>query len=111
MSQENPTLDDYLRIFAQYGEEVQAIYMEPPDDRYELLFERMIRLLIKPSQFNLTLPEEFRIFASQYRAGDADVVRQLEDRDTRHFMLSEVHDYIMLTGGLARRRAMAEPDK
>ncbi|WP_138468330.1 hypothetical protein [Poseidonocella sp. HB161398] len=107
MIQDTPSIDDYLRLFGQYGEGVETLYMEPADDRYELLFERILRLLAKPSQFNLGLPEPFRRTAHRYLAGDAATLRQLEDRDTRHFMLCEVHDYVMLNGGLARRRQLA----
>ncbi|WP_172331605.1 hypothetical protein [Mangrovicoccus sp. HB161399] len=107
MSQETPSIDDYLRMFEQYGENVETMYMAPPDDRYELLFERVLRLLAKPSAFNFALPEPFRRTAHRYLAGNPETVRQLEDRDTRHFMLCEVHDYVMLNGGLARRRELA----
>jgi len=107
MSQENPIVDDYLRMFEQYGEGIEQIYLEAPDDRYELLFERAMRLLVKPSQFNLSLPEPFRRTAHRYLAGNPETLRHLEDRDTRHFMLAEIHDYVLLNGGLARRRELA----
>ncbi|MCV6597827.1 MAG: hypothetical protein OIF40_12200 [Mangrovicoccus sp.] len=107
MSQDNPIIDDYLRMFEQYGDGIEKIYLETPDDRYELLFERAMRLLVKPSAFNFTLPEPFRRTAHRYLAGNPETLRHLEDRETRHFMLAEVHDYVLLNGGLARRRELA----
>lgn len=108
MSLDHPSLDDYLQMFAQYGEGVEFMYLDPPDDRYELLFQRTMRLLVKPSTFNFSLPEPFRTTAHRYLDGVPETVRHLEDRETRHFMLSEVHDYVMLNGGLARRRELAK---
>lgn len=105
------TLDDYLRVFAQYGKEVEFIYLETGDDRYEILFEQIMKLLVLPSQFNLGLPEPFRRTAFRYKAGDVDTVAQLADRETRLFLICEVYDFIMLNGGLARRRATGGGEK
>lgn len=102
-----PAIDDYLRLFDQYGGKVERLYLEPADDRYDLLFQRVLRLLARPSAFNLSLPEPFRRTAHRYLAGDPETRTQLDDRDTRHFLLCEVHDYVMLNGGLARRRQIA----
>lgn len=104
MSRALPELADYVQLFQIYGKDLGAIYKEPDDDRYALLFEQVISLLIQPSQFNLTLPAPFRISAHRYHSGDPKTVEQLSDPANRHFMLCDLHDLIMLKGGLALRR-------
>lgn len=100
-----PTLEDYVRLFLRYGEDMGSIYLEPEDDRYALLFEQLIRLLTTPSAYTLSLPEPFRRTAHRWRDQDPDTARQLSDPANRHFMLCDVHDYVMLDGGLAVKRA------
>jgi hypothetical protein len=104
MSTSLPALEDYTRLFQTYGEDLGALYQEPDDDRYALLFEQVVRLLIKPSPFNLSLPEPFRISSHRYHNGDPVTVEHLSNPANRHFMLCELHDLIMLRGGLALRR-------
>lgn len=96
-------LDDYLNLFAKYGDDLGALYKEPDDERYALLFEQVIKLIVDPSPFNLQLPDPFRISAQRYLAGDPTTVANLSDPANRHFMLCDVHDYMKLQR--ARRRA------
>lgn len=104
MSPTTPDLEDYLQLFRIYGKDLGTLYQEPDDDRYALLFEQVIRLLVKPSPFNLSLPEPFRTSAHRYRRGDPGTVARLGDPANRHFMLCDLHDLIMLKGGLAQKR-------
>lgn len=100
----HPDLADFVDLFAIYGDDLGAIYQEPDDDRYALLFEQVVRLLVKPSPFTLSLPAPFRIAAHRYLDGDPGTVRHLGDPANRHFMLCDLHDLVMLNGGLALRR-------
>ncbi len=104
MSTNLPDHKDYFHLFQSYGKDLGSIYAEPDDDRYALLFEQVIRLLIKPSQFNLSLPEPFRISAQRYHHKDPVTVAHLSDPANRHFMLCDLHDWIMLKGGLELQR-------
>lgn len=104
MSASQPDVADYVQLFQVYGKDLGAIYKEPDDDSYALLFEQVIRLLIKPSEFNLSLPEPFRVSAHRYHRGDAVTVAHLSDPANRHFMLCDLHDLVMLKGGLALKR-------
>ncbi|WP_413207153.1 hypothetical protein [Rhodospirillum sp. A1_3_36] len=108
MSTTTPDLADYVHLFQTYGNDLGDLYQEPEDDRYALLFEQVTRLLVKPSPFNLTLAEPFRISAHRYLDGDPITVRHLKDPANRHFMLCDLHDWIMLRGGLALKRAQAK---
>ena len=72
MSSEIPELNDYLRLFERYGQDLGSIYQhEGDDDPYAFLFEQIILLLTKPSPFNLSLPEPFRQTAHRYHQGEA----------------------------------------
>jgi len=104
MSPSRPELEDYLQLFRRYGEDLGSIYREPDDERYALLFEQVVQLLIKPSPFNLSLPEPFRRSAHRYHDHHPATVEHLGEPAIRHFMLCDLHDLIMLKGGLARRR-------
>jgi hypothetical protein len=105
MSQINPELDDYVELFRIYRQDLGAIYRLEDDDRYALLFAQVIRLLTPASPYNLALPEAFRVTALRYAAGDPATLAHMGQPANRHFMLSDLHDHVMLCGGLARLRA------
>ncbi len=109
MSSEQPTVEDYVDLFRRYGDDLGSIYKEPDDDRYALLFEQMVRLLLKPSAFNLSLPEQFRTTALRYHRGDAGTLAHMGDPANQHFMLCDLHDLVMLRGGLALKRKRQSP--
>jgi len=92
----SPTLQDYIRLFEAYGEDISSVYLKPNDARYEFLFEQAARLLAKPSPFNASLPAPFRITAQKYLSGDEKTVRHMNYPENRHFMLSDLYDFIML---------------
>jgi hypothetical protein len=104
MSPSKPDVEDYLQLFRQYGGDLGELYREPEDERYALLFEQVVRLLVRPSPFNLGLPDTFRVAARRYRDGHQPTVTKLRQPANRHFMLCELHDLIMLKGGLAALR-------
>lgn len=103
MTKQAPDLADYVHLFGIYGTDLGTLYREPDDDRYALLFGQVVRLLARPSPFNLTLPEAFRTAALRYTAGDA-ATAHFDDPANRHFMLCDLHDLVMLMGGLALKR-------
>jgi hypothetical protein len=104
MSRSQPDLQDYLKLFRIYGEDLGSIYRETDGDRYKLLFEQVVRLLIKPSAFNRSLPEPFRMSARRYHDNDPATVKHLADPANRHFMLCDLHDLVSLKGRIARHR-------
>jgi hypothetical protein len=98
MSQ-HPDADDYLRLFLQYGRDISGVYLEEVDeagDRYRLLFEQVCALLVQASSFNLAMPQEFRRTAARWARGELATVAQMADPELRHFMLSDLHDYVHL---------------
>ena len=105
MSTSLPEIEDYVRLFLVYGKDLGNIYqIESDEDPYFLLFEQVILLLIKPSPFNLSLPEAFCITAHRYHRGDKATLTHFSEQTNRHFMLCDLHDFIMLHGGLRVKR-------
>ena len=92
----NPDAQHYLELFEVYGKDFDPAYLEPEDERYRLLFDQICRLLTHPSPFNLSMPQEFRITAQRYLAGDENTVAHLRTPQNRHFMLSDLYDYVHL---------------
>ncbi len=91
-----PAAQDYLDLFGRYQKDFGPAYLEPEDERYRLLFDQICKLLIEPSDFNLSMPQEFRITAGRYLAGEAATVAHVRDPEIRHFMLSDLYDYAHL---------------
>lgn len=94
-------LKDYLELFELYGGDLGKAYLEPADERYRFLFEQICRLLTQPSSFNLNLPVPFVRTAQRYLAGDEGTLAKLSDPEVRHFMLSDLYDYVELQARMA----------
>lgn len=93
---DKPDAQHYLDLFATYGKDFGPAYLEPEDERYRLLFDQVCRLLLKASPFNLSMPQEFRTSARRYLEGDPVTLVHLRDPQNRHFMLSDLYDYVHL---------------
>lgn len=91
-----PDIDDYMDLFKRYGRDFGDAYLEPEDERFRLLFDQILRLLTQPSDFNLSLPEPFRTTAHRYLAGDDATIAHMKVIENRHFMLSDLYDYVHL---------------
>jgi hypothetical protein len=99
---DKPDLDDYMALFNQYGRDFGAAYLEPEDERFRFLFDQICRLLAQPSQFNLGLPEPFRTTSHRYLSGDEVTVAHMRIVENRHFMLSDLFDYLHLCQRLGK---------
>lgn len=91
-----PDIGDYIDLFKRYGRDFGDAYLDPEDERFRLLFDQILRLLIQPSDFNLSLPKEFLTTAHRYLAGDEATVAHMKVIENRHFMLSDLYDYVHL---------------
>jgi hypothetical protein len=98
-----PSLRDYVQLFALY-DGLPQVYLEPDDNRYTLLFEQAMRLLARPSEFNDRIPLPFRVSARNYLAGEPQTLRHLGYPENRHFLLSDLYDFVMLQRGIAERK-------
>lgn len=99
---DKPDLDDYMDLFKRYGKDFGSAYLEPEDERFRFLFDQICRLLAQPSKFNLSLPEPFRTTAHRYLAGDEVTVAHMRIVENRHFMLSDLFDYVDLRQRMGR---------
>jgi len=96
-----PDAEVYLSLFAHYGDASGAFdfgraYLEPEDERYRLLFEQVCRLLVRPSPFNRAMPPECQRTARRYLSGDPETTDHMRVPQMRHFMLSDLYDYVRL---------------
>ena len=92
----SPSAADYLQIFASHGRDFGAVYLDTEGDRYRELFDAACRLLLAESAFNLAMPQEFRRTARQWLEGDLATLNHMSDAQNRHFMLSDLYDYVHL---------------
>jgi len=77
-----------------FGDLYQAA---PDDERFRLLFEQICQLLVQASAFNLAMPQEFRRTAQRWLAGDPATRTHMGEASMRHFMLSDLYDYVHLS--------------
>jgi hypothetical protein len=101
---QHPDATDYLALFEPYRLDFGEAYLEPEDERYRLLFDQICKLLMQASHFNLGMPQEFRQSASRYLAGDAATLAHLRQPQMRHFMLSDLYDYVHLCHTMGAQR-------
>lgn len=108
---DSPDSADYMQLFAQYRDDLGAkehdfggVYLEPEDERYRLLFEQVCQLLVRLSPFNLTMPQVFRHTAQLYLNGEGKVTDRMRTAQMRHFMLSDLYDYVQLCVRMGQRR-------
>ena len=111
LSDTSPDASDYMKLFARYrddaGEHARDFgqaYLEPEDDRYRLLFEQICHLLVRLSPFNLAMPQAFRQTAQQYLNGEGKTLSHMRTAQMRHFMLSDLYDYVHLCERVGQRR-------
>lgn len=107
MTSNEPNAQSYLALYWRYRDETGRIdfgraYLEPEDERYRLLFDQICRLLVQPSTFNRAMPQEFCRTARRYRDGDAATVTHMGTPRMRHFMLSDLYDYVHLCDRLGQ---------
>lgn len=98
-----PDSEDYLHCFDMYGKDIRTIYLEEDDVRYEFLFVRILRLLIQSSPFNLKIPDPFKVTARKYLHGDPETRAHMNVAENRHFMLSDLYDFVVLHHKLKSR--------
>jgi len=108
---DSPNASDYMKLFAQYRDDLGIgardfgqVYLEPEDERYRLLFEQVCRLLVRVSMFNLEMPQAFRRTAQAYLNADPKTLGHMRTAQMRHFMLSDLYDYVHLCERMGQRR-------
>lgn len=99
-----PDAEDYLHCFEIYGDDIRTMYLDHDEGRYEFLFERILRMLIQPSQFNTVIPDPFKNTARKYLSGDVEARTYMNDPEKRNFMLSDLYDFVLLQHRIRQRK-------
>lgn len=95
---ETVDLDDYLRLFEPYEEQLRQFEGREGEygGRFALLFRQVSRLLVQSSALNRRIPQTFVKVASLYLDQDHDTVMHFSYEDNRHFFLSDLRDWLQL---------------
>lgn len=96
MSTEQPELNDYLKLFQLYEGKLDFTVKGTKGGDYSFIFEQVMRLLLRPSPFNNTLPEPFISVAERYAFNDAATVAHFRYNENRQFLLSDLYDSLMI---------------
>lgn len=96
MSTEHPELADYLKLFALYAGKLDFTIEGTRGGDYSLIFEQVMRLLLKPSAFNDSLPEPFLAVAERYAFNDTATVAHFRYNENKQFFLSDLYDSLSL---------------
>ena len=95
-----PKIEDYLALFRLYEGALREP-VEPRGTRFELLFDQVVRMLLRPSPLNLEIPLPFRDVARRFADNDPATVEHFRYDENRQFFLSDLYDFLHLTA--ARR--------
>jgi hypothetical protein len=96
VSKDNPELHDYLKLFELYEGKLDFSIKGTKGGDYSFIFEQVIRLLLKPSPFNDTLPETFVSVAERYVFNDPATVAHFHYNENKQFFLGDLYDSLML---------------
>ena len=96
LSSEQPELNDYIKLFRLYEGKLDFTIKGTKGGDYTFIFEQVVRLLLKPSPFNRTLPEPFISVAERYAFSDVATVTHFRYNENKQFFLSDVYDSLMI---------------
>lgn len=96
MSKEQPELKDYLTLFDLYEGKLDFSIKGTKGGDYSFIFEQIIRLLLKSSPFNDSLPETFISVAERYAFEDPATVAHFRYNENKQFFLGDLHDSLVL---------------
>lgn len=96
MSTEQPELNDYLKLFQLYEGKLNFTVKGTKGGDYSFIFEQVMRLLLRPSEFNSSLPEPFISVAERYAFSDAATTAHFRYNENKQFFLSDLYDSLML---------------
>jgi hypothetical protein len=96
LSTESPELGDYLKLFELYAGKLDFTVKGTRGGDYSLIFEQVIRLLLRPSPFNDTLPEPFLAVAERYAFAERATIAHFRYNENKQFFLSDLYDSLAL---------------
>jgi hypothetical protein len=96
VSKERPELQDYLKIFELYEGKLDFTIKGTKGGDYSFIFEQVIRLLLRPSPFNDTLPDTFINVAERYAFNEPATAAHFRYNENKQFFLSDLYDSLVL---------------
>ena len=96
MSKESPELQDYLKLFELYEGKLDFSIKGTKGGDYSFIFEQVVRLLLRPSAFNDTLPETFASVAERYTFNEPATVAHFHYNENKQFFLGDLYDSLVL---------------
>ena len=96
MSTESPELNDYLKLFELYAGKLDFTIKGTKGGDYSFIFEQVMRLLLKPSPFNDTLPDPFLAVAERYAFNEPATAAHFRYNENKQFFLSDLYDSLVL---------------
>jgi len=105
VSKERPELQDYLNLFALYEGKLDFTLKVTKGGDYTFIFGQVMRLLLKPSPFNSTLPETFISIAERYAFDEPSTAAHFRYNENKQFFLSDLYDSLMLYKGEQANRS------
>ncbi len=93
---ERPELNDYLQLFELYAGKLDFTIKGTAGGDYSFIFEQVMRLLLKSSPFNDSLPEPFLAVAERYAFNDTATVAHFRYNENKQFFLSDLYDSLVL---------------
>lgn len=95
-SMKPPELNDYLQLFELYAGKLDFTIAGTKDGDYSFIFEQVMRMLLKSSSFNDSLPEPFLAVAERYAFNDPATVAHFKYNENKQFFLSDLYDSLMI---------------
>ena len=110
LSTEYPKLHDYMKLFGLYAGKLDFTINGTKNGDYSFIFEQVIRLLLRPSEFNDSLPEPFLGVAERYAFAEPATVAHFKYNENKQFFLSDLYDSLMLYHAAQRSYAGIQAD-
>ena len=96
MSKESPELQDYLKLFELYEGKLDFTIKGTKGGDYSFIFEQVVRLLLRPSPFNDTLPDTFISVAERYAFDEPATAAHFRYNENKQFFLGDLYDSLIL---------------
>lgn len=106
----HPELNDYLQLFELYSGQLDFTIAGTKGGDYSFIFEQVMRMLLKLSSFNDSLPEPFLGVAERYAFNDPATVAHFKYNENKQFFLSDLYDSLLLYQTEQRPCAGAQDD-
>lgn len=93
---EHPNSDDYCKLLALYDKDFDLSLLSNNKHDYSFLFNKIMQMLLQPSDFNQQLPLPLRSVVQEYAAGNPAMREHLDYNENRQFFLADVYNTVLM---------------